>query len=141
MNTSENAILGKLKANGHKMTHARRAIVNLLLQQNAPVSALEVHAQLQKRKIDVSNVTVYRELAFLEAEGFLQGAMFNDGVKRYCQAEEGHHHHLICTKCETIQDMEMENDLDSIEKKIRKEKSFKVQSHVLEFYGLCSRCA
>lgn len=140
MSTTENDVLDKLKARGHKMTHARRTIVHLLLRQDAPISASEVHAQLRKRKIEVSNVTVYRELAFLEAEGFLQGATFNDGVKRYCQAEEGRHHHLICTRCETIQDVKMDNDLDSIEKKIQKEKTFTVQSHMLEFYGICSHC-
>jgi Fur family ferric uptake transcriptional regulator len=141
MKTTENSIIQKLRAKGHKMTHARKAIVEILLRSKAPVSAADVHSLLQKQKVEASNVTVYRELAFLEVEGFLHSDKFKDGVKRYCQASVGHHHHLVCTECNTVQDVEMENDLDSIEKKIHKEKSFKVKSHSLEFYGLCAQCA
>jgi Fur family ferric uptake transcriptional regulator len=141
MKTTENSIIQKLRAKGHKMTHARKAVVEVLLRSKAPVSAADVHALLQKQKVEASNVTVYRELAFLEVEGFLHSDKFKDGVKRYCQASVGHHHHIVCTECNTVQDVQMENDLDLIEKKIHKEKSFNVKSHALEFYGLCAQCA
>jgi len=140
MKISETSIIEQLRADGHRVTTARRAIVRGLLRSKAPVSALQVHALLRKRQLETNNVTVYRELAFLEAEGFLHGVTLKDGVKRYCLASNGHHHHLICTGCNAVQDVKMEHDLDSFEKKIARQKSFTVQSHSLEFYGLCARC-
>lgn len=130
-----------LKGKGYKITRARTAIAGILMKNDSPISALELHAVLAKRNIAVNNVTVYRELALLEKEGFLHGVKLNDGVKRYCLASAGHHHHLVCTNCKGVQDFEMEHDLDSIEKKINKEASFTVQSHALEFYGLCGQCS
>lgn len=135
------AIIDTLKERGHRITLARKAVIALVSKTKNPLSALDVHAGLMKDNMDVSNVTVYRELAFLESEGFLHGDVFKDGVKRYCQSSEGHHHHLVCTGCNTVEDVHMDHDLDAIEQKIRKEKSFTIQSHSLEFYGLCPECA
>ncbi len=134
------SIIAALKQDGHRITHARKAIVELMLEGNGPMSAAELHVLLQKRGTEVNTVTVYRELAFLEDEGIVHGDTLKDGVKRYCNTVIGHHHHLVCTGCNAVEDIEMENDLDSLERKIRKEKSFNVKSHALEFYGLCEKC-
>lgn len=130
-------ILSALKEKGYRMTSSRQAILKAVLKQKKPFSAWELHALVK----DVDKVTVYRELQVLEKEGVLQGAKFQDGTKRYCLASHGHHHHLICTSCSDVQDVEMEDDLTAIEKKIRKEKKFAVTQHTLEFYGLCNKCA
>lgn len=137
----ETTIIESLKAKGYRITKGRTAIVDALLQRDAPVSALELHALLKKKGLSVNTVTVYRELAVLEKEGHVHGEKFKDGTKRYCLESEGHHHHLICTGCDAVQDIEMDHDLDAIEKKIGKEKAFTVQSHALEFYGLCAECS
>lgn len=141
MTVTDSSIIDALKKKGHRITIARKAVIALVTNSKNPLSALEVHALLRKEQMDVSNVTVYRELAFLEDEGFLHGVSLKDGVKRYCRSSEGHHHHLVCTGCNTVEDVHMEPDLQVIEKKIRQEKSFNVQSHSLEFYGLCPKCA
>lgn len=137
----DTTIIGSLKAKGHRITKARIAIADLLMKHDAPVSAAEVHMLLKKQGLTTNTVTVYRELAFLESEGHLHGVKFNDGTKRYCLASTGHHHHLVCTGCDAVQDIEMDHDLDAIEKQICKEKAFRVQSHALEFYGLCAKCS
>ena len=133
-------ILSRLRDKGHRMTSARTVIVQAVLGSKKPFSFLEMHVTLTKKGFGIDKVTVYRELQFLEKEKLLQGVKFQDGTKRYCLASSGHHHHLICTKCSDVQDMKMDHELDTIKKKIRREKSFNIQSHALEFHGLCSRC-
>ncbi len=133
-------IIASLRKRGYRITPRRKTIASAVTKTTKPFAALEMYALLKRKGVVVDKVTVYRELQFLEKQGVLQGGKFQDGIKRYCLTSNGHHHHLICTKCSDIQDVEMENDLNSIEKKIQKEKSFKIQSHVLEFYGLCSSC-
>ncbi len=133
-------ILVTLRQRGYRTTQTRRAVISLLLRARQPLGALDIYDALGKRSGGKDKVTVYRELAVLEKEGILQGTQFVDGVKRYCLRSMGHHHHLVCLRCRRIQDVEMEHDLDMLEKKISRDKSFTVQSHTLEFYGLCARC-
>ena len=123
------------------MTLARKNIVRAALHAKKPFSALEMHAMFLGRGHSIDKVTVYRELAFLEEQGILRGLTFKDAVKRYEIVTDSHRHHLICTRCNKVEDVEMENDLNVLERQIEEEKSFRVRSHSLEFYGLCSRCA
>ncbi len=134
-------IFGKLKEKGHRLTDARKAIVQTFTKSQKPLGALDLHNVLRKKGLETNQVTVYRELAFLEKEGILHSVKFNDGIRRYEMQSDSHKHHLICLKCKGVDHMEMEGDLTGLEKKIGKEKSFKVQSHALEFYGLCAGCA
>lgn len=139
MNDKE--ILSLLKKKGHRMTMARRAIVQMIVQAKKPLSAADFHTLLSKKALHPNVVTVYRELAFLEKEGILRSMKLKDGVKRYCNAAAGHHHHLVCTKCDTVADVDMAcDDLQTVEKQLAKKNNFTVKSHSLEFYGLCSRC-
>lgn len=135
------SILEALKQSGHRITTARKIIIEAAEKSVRPFSALDMYTILVKKGTQTNKVTAYRELQFLEKQGYIHGVQFKDGVKRYEIASDAHRHHLICTECKTIENIEMENDLDTFEKKIRKEKQFTVQSHSLEFYGLCAACA
>lgn len=136
----EAAILSALKQAGHRLTTARKALVRALLAAKTPLGATEMHAVLHKKGLATNKVTVYRELAFLEEQGVAHAVTFKDGTRRYEIAPDDHRHHLICTSCASVQDVAMDHDLDQVEQKIRTEKSFTVQSHSLEFYGLCGKC-
>jgi Fur family ferric uptake transcriptional regulator len=52
-----------------------------------------------------------------------------------------HHHHLICKKCGSIENVFEQCLPQELEEKIRQNSGFKVESHVLEFYGVCRACA
>jgi len=54
---------------------------------------------------------------------------------------EDHHHHLICLECDKVEDVELANDLNEIEKRILQKNGFKIINHTLEFYGLCKQCS
>jgi Fur family transcriptional regulator, ferric uptake regulator len=138
---NDSPVLSALKAKGRRITTARAAIVEYFVASRGPFSAANIFGVLKKQKLRTDLATVYRELAFLLGEGILREVQFNDGVRRYEILSDDHHHHLVCTSCHSIQDVHMDQDLDAVEKLIEKETSFKVQSHTLEFYGLCSQCA
>ena len=50
------------------------------------------------------------------------------------------HYHFICEKCDAIIDLKLpiERGLD---KQIPTSEGFEVHRHVVEFYGLCPKCA
>ncbi len=139
MNDKE--ILSLLKKKGHRMTMARQAIARMIVRAKKPLSAADIHSLLSKESSHPNLVTVYRELAFLEKEGVLRSMKLKDGVKRYCNAAKGHHHHLVCTNCDTVKDVDMScYDLHAVERTLAKKNKFSIKSHSLEFYGLCSNC-
>jgi Fur family ferric uptake transcriptional regulator len=136
------SIITRLRDKGYRITPARKTMTETVLKMKKPFSALEMHALLQKRGFTINTVTVYRELQFLEKEGIIQGTKFQDGTKRFCLASNGHHHHLICTNCNDVADVDMPcTNLHAMEKQLAKKSNFTIKSHSLEFYGLCARCS
>lgn len=130
-----------LKARGNRMTKARVQMIDILANAKSPLTAAEIGSLLTKRDVEVNRTTVYRELDFLLREGLLLEVDLLDGKKRYeLHDEDHHHHHLVCVKCNDIRCVELPEDLEVLESKIHRQHKFKVQHHVLEFFGLCSRC-
>ncbi len=134
-----NILLEKLRAGGYRLTVARKAIVEILAEGN-PLSAIDIHVKLQNRNIKTDKVTIYREIEFLETQGILIAVQFQDRHRRYELASLGHHHHLICEKCEKVEDIQFKENFHIQERDIARQKNFKVLRHSLEFFGLCQRC-
>ena len=134
--------LQQLRHKGHKITAARRALLEVLCQAKGPLTPVELMALLRRHrpKLNAHKTTVYRELAFLCRERILHEVVFDDGQPRYELASEGHFHHVICLGCRKVDRVELDNDLDEAERLIRRRSKFQVLRHSLEFYGLCSQC-
>lgn len=126
---------GLLTKHKLKNTKVRKEIFQIFSKNGHPIDAFEI-----TKSIKVNKTSVYRELKVLLGKGLILETDFGDGKKRYELASLEHHHHLICTKCKSVADIELTDDLSSVEKLIQKEKSFKVQRHNLEFFGLCVNC-
>ncbi len=122
------------------MTAARRFIIAALCEATSPLAATDLLKDLDKHKLHSNKTTVYRELAFLEKQTIVRTIDFGDGTKRYEIAGDHHHHHLICTKCQKVEDVELERDVDEEGTHLGKQKNFKVTGHSLEFFGLCRNC-
>lgn len=134
-------VLRKLKDQGFRETKARKALIELLLKSNQPLAISEIQNNLKKvYKIGTNKTTVYREISFLIDQQVAREVDFGDKKKRYESAIGDHHHHLICTNCARVEDFELQQDLFEEEKRISKNKNFKVTSHTLEFFGLCRNC-
>lgn len=133
-------ILETLKARGHRLTRARRAIVHVFVNRKAPLTVPEVQSLLGKKRIMVNRTTVYREVDFLTTEGVVREIYLGDGITRYELRPYRHHHHLVCLSCRSIECVDLEGCLEDEEKRISKESAFKILNHSLEFFGLCERC-
>ena len=133
-------ILIQLKEQGARITKARKVLAEVFDSTQVPLSELELRQLLSKRGVVANKTTVYRELVRLQEKGFVRSVELGDGKKRY-EKKSGHHHHLVCTSCNGIEDIVMENDLATVEKKISKQKNFKITAHALEFFGVCGTCS
>ena len=134
-------ILEDLRAKGERITKLRKALLSLLSHKHTVLSAPEILKALAKKSLTLNKTTIYREIDFLLSHKIIREVDLLDGLKRYELLDSGHHHHIVCTSCKKIECVEMHDDLCALEKKISSKYKFKIESHVLEFFGLCGNCA
>lgn len=133
-------IIKEIKKHGHRLTKIRSAMVELFSTSTLPLSAIDLKAQLLDNGVKANKTTVYRELEFLKGLHIIHDINIGDGILRFRACPGGHHHHAICTNCGNVEDIKMERDLISAEKRIERTKNFKTTHHTLEFFGLCGSC-
>lgn len=121
-----------------KRTPARAKIVEFLYSANAPVDIQDIIDSLRAKNLNTNKATVYRTMDLLFANGFIDRVEFGEGKFRY-EIKKGDHHHLICKKCNSIEDIE-DKYMGKLEEEIYKDKGFKVLNHSLEFFGICKQC-
>ncbi len=134
------AFTEKLRRGARKITGPRQAILDLLRRCSSPLTAKEIYARLPRGDCDLA--TVYRSLHMLEAMKMVKRFDLGPGGARFellAEGDDGHHHHLICTRCSEI--VEIEDCFPPrLEREIAVRNGFKSVTHKLEFYGLCPRC-
>ncbi|AGK97274.1 Fur family transcriptional regulator [Clostridium pasteurianum] len=132
-----------LKQKGYKLTPQRRAVLDIIIQSEGQhLTAEEIYELVKVDCPEIGLATVYRTVLLLEELGVISKLDLNDGCSRYelVHENENHqHHHLICTNCGKV--IEVEGDLlDSLEHTIEEKYVFKIKNHSVKFYGLCSDC-
>ena len=136
------AIVGKLREKGARITPVRKAMVSVLIEAKGPLSILEIGRRLARKGHAPNKTTLYREMDFLVRGGWIHELDFGDGRKCY-EWKAGHHHHLVCRNCQAVEEIEvgeLESAFGAFEKKLGKKSNFASVSHSLEFYGTCNHC-
>jgi Fur family ferric uptake transcriptional regulator len=129
-----------LAIQGLKSTSQRDSILEIFIRAGEHLSAEELYARVKKIHPGIGYATVYRTLKLLAEAGLAQERRFEDGFTRYEHTKpDTHHDHLICTRCHAIIEFENES-IEALQQEVAKKNRFKVQSHKLEMYGLCSTC-
>ena len=139
MNASKQ-LMEYLAGQGLRSTSQRDTILGVFVDAGRHVSAEELYALVKKSHQGVGYATVYRTLKLLADAGLAEERRFEDGFTRYeYRATDGHHDHLICTRCGRI--IEFENErIEQLQQDVARKNRFLVQSHKLELYGLCAAC-
>lgn len=122
-----------------KATPARLAVMQLLEKTDEPIDVATITEYLKKNTIKADQATVFRIINMFTDKGLTKQIQLNEGKFRYELSSKPDHHHLICQKCGKIQDIS-DCAVGDLEKDIEKKKGFKIMSHSLEFFGLCSNC-
>ncbi len=127
-----------LRAARLRATPQRRLLIELLrTRTHRPVSVEELHT-LGTGKFDLT--TAYRTLETLSALGLVRRIAIDHNRALFELAGE-HHHHAICTSCGRIEDVSTCVS-PSLDEKVRKSVRFsRINSHALEFFGVCTKCA
>jgi Fur family ferric uptake transcriptional regulator len=129
-------LLRRLADSGERMTGPRETVVRALVEQSGVINPETLSSDLHPT--GVGRATVYRTLDLLERYGMLT-RVHVDGCHGYTLCDEGHHHHLLCSRCSAV----IPVDATGIEAEILRlaeQLKFRVDTHTLEFSGLCESC-
>ena len=133
----------ELKHAGLKATGPRMKILEIFqeasLQGKRHMSADDVYKALLAEDMDVGLATVYRVLTQFETAGILIRHHFDTDYATF-ELDDGYHHdHLVCLKCGAVEEF-VDREIEERQNEIAKRFGFKLESHSLSLYGICSAC-
>ncbi|MEN9337704.1 MAG: hypothetical protein RIQ41_18 [Candidatus Parcubacteria bacterium] len=130
-----------LKEANLRVTDHRLLVLETVAKVKQPATVYELVETLRKKE-NIDQATVYRNLSSLHEAGLLRRLDFNHGHAHY-ELETGRaSHQLVCGNCETIEKIEGISIDDVVKKMLKKSKKFKhTTTHSMEIYGLCKSCA
>ena len=133
-------IASKLSEQGYRLTPQRMMILSAIENSDDHISAEEIYAQVLAKYPHVNISTVYRTLELLKQLGLVTETDLGGGRVRYHPADKGHHHHLVCTECGAIIDLD-ESLLASLESTLLREYKFSADLRHLAIFGRCANCS
>lgn len=124
---------------GLSFTHQRMVLYRAVQEMRSHPSPEAIYEKVRGEIPSISLGTVYKNIrAFLDA-GLLREVSPHHGTLRL-ETNLEEHHHLVCTRCKTIVDLE-ETDLEPVRLKCQLPGGFRVDRYNVEFRGLCASCA
>ena len=130
-----------LSDNNVSITNPRILVLEALLDNKSPITVDELLTKLENQ---VEKSTLYRVLSDLKKINILQEFtnLENQSVVELLLDTDSHHHHLFCSDCGEIIDVEMANEfeekLSKEIKRIEKKFNFIIEDHRLELFGKCT---
>ncbi|HLH72213.1 MAG TPA: Fur family transcriptional regulator [Chloroflexota bacterium] len=135
--TTPRDVFAALQAHGHKLTQPRRLVIETLVDQSRAMTANDLHQVLAER--GVSLASIYRTLELMSELHLAEPVHQSGDEARYIACRPEHHHHIICTGCWRVADVDS-CLLEPVANAIHEQSHFDVESHILEFYGRCAAC-
>ncbi len=128
-----------LRAQGHRLTPQRLAILQILEDAGGHLTPIEIYERAAQRLPGLTEATVYRTLDFLAHNGLALVAHVGEGRLVYESAEHNHHH-LICRACGHT--VEIEHDLlKELYAQFAERTGYQIDCSHMTFFGLCPGCA
>jgi Fur family transcriptional regulator, ferric uptake regulator len=127
-----------LKEKQFRLTPQRQMIIDILHMNSDHLSAEDIINYVQGHLPSVDKSTIYRNLDLLLKIGCVYKSESPDGTI-YHHADEGHHHHLVCSKCNRTIDCE-EDVFSSVRKMLKEKYGFQLDSKHIVLTGRCANC-
>lgn len=121
-----------------RRTRSQDRILDVLKSLNQEISAQDLFVELRSREQGMGLATVYRALESLKLEGVVQARSTVNGESLYSLVQQDRHH-LTCLRCGDSLPI-AECPIHELEDQLNQSYQFKIYYHMLEFFGLCTRC-
>lgn len=129
----------RCRAAGLALTHQREIIFRTVYKMRSHPTPEAIYERVREQLPSISLGTVYKNLKTFLDTGLLREVSPMHGSLRV-DANTEDHHHLVCTECRTVIDLD-EKDLEPARLRVPLPEGFVLKRCAVEFYGLCPRCA
>ncbi len=122
-----------------RMTKQRKTILEVLKNTDSHPTADWIYEKVKQEIPNISLGTVYRNLNLLADKDKITVINYANDQSHY-DGNTKIHYHFRCNQCGNVFDLEVklfEKEIDAI---VNNNTDFEVDSHRLEFYGLCPDC-
>ena len=127
------------------ITNPRILVLEALMESKNPITIDELQSLLKE---SVAKSTLYRVLNDLKKIKILHEftSPENVTVVELLLEDHTHHHHLFCSDCGEIIDIELSHEFEELLnkeiKKIEQNFNFEIKDHRVEMFGVCTdQCA
>lgn len=129
----------RLRDAGYKLTNARTTVLEALIALGGHMTSAQVLDEVSQRDERIGRASVFRTLDLLTQLGMVRPTYIESGTPVYVLLPGGHHHHIICTRCNRVIEFD-ECGLSALEQHLEKRYGVMLTGHLLEFYGVCADC-
>ena len=131
-------LAGLLARKGVRATRQRLEVLAELARERDDVTAQSLWRRLRERDSRTGLATVYRTLALLSEKGVIDSLSHHGTELCYRLCTDSHHHHLLCTNCHRV--VEIEQCIDGWIDEVTSRHGFVVTDHRVEITGVCADC-
>ncbi len=124
---------------GLAATFQRQVIYESVMSLPGHPSTEIIFAVVKKRIPSISLATVYKNVRTFLESGVFQEMSFHHGSLRV-EANRRPHHHLICTRCKSITDIDAD-EFEPVRLQGRLPRGFQVQRLAVDVLGVCESCS
>ena len=130
---------GELIRPPERTTRQRQLVLEVVQASDDHPTAAQVFQRVRRRYPGVAYATIYNSLRWWVEHGLLREFTFGDAATRYDRNRD-RHDHAICQRCGRLLDVSVKLPRKLIEE-VRRRTGLQVQSHHVQFLGLCADCA
>lgn len=130
----------RLREHGHKLTHARLTVLDVLEASGGHLTSMELMEKVSAIDRSIGRASVFRALDLFTRLSLVRPTYIDSSVSpTYVLLPGGHHHHVICTVCGRVTEFE-ECDLHDLARALEQRLGVHIHGHLLEFYAVCDAC-
>ena len=123
---------------GFAATHQRHVIYEAVVAAPGHYSPEQIYADVRGRIPSISLATVYKNIRLFVEHGLLREVTPHGPALRV-DGNLQPHHHLVCVRCKSVQDIEGEFiDFKRLSRQLPD--GFDLTQPLVEVFGLCRRC-
>ena len=129
----------RLAAAGERVTRQRVLVADHLAAAGRQLTADELFRAIRRVEPTIGRATVFRTVERLVDAGVARRLELDGHVYAYVACRPAHHHHLSCTRCGRVDDID-EAYVRPIADRLANDLGFEIDDARLDFYGRCARC-
>lgn len=117
----------------------REIVLEILKNTKVHPTVDEIYQEALKKESKISRSTIYRNINVLVENGTIKRITIPNKPDRYDYFGQIHHH-AVCTECGKVYDFQYDFDIETIEKKIKKQINVDFSVENVKLVGICENC-